>query len=168
MPDVRPPSRGIVPAQRLVPNRKTSPAATPAARSTEERASARPSFRHSRFSGRRSPRARSFSCLRSGSPRVALSRVSHTSHPSGFPQPTVLSRALRASLRPWGVSAIASVVPAFPSPGLSSRFRPRARSIDPEGFRSCRPSRVQAVLAPHSHTPRRSNPGVQWTRFARH
>ena len=168
MPDVRPPSRGIVPVQRLVPLRNTSPAATPATRSTEERASARPSFRHSCFSGRYSPRARSFSCLRSVSPHR------HTLPGLTRRTPVLLAathRPLAGS--PCFLSALPASPPSgpsfrpFPHLGQSSHSRPASQSIDPEGFRSSQASRVRAVLVHHSHTLRRSNPGVQRTRFAR-
>ncbi len=153
MPDVRPPSRDIVPAEPLVPDRNSSPAVTSATRSTEERAFARTCFRRPRLSdgyathkpphpGRRTGSALTYSC------------APHASHPSGFPAGLAsvpgstprrisFSRAGSSSLQTPGVrSSHASKPPR-------SSFLPRAHSaqaVPPHGPRT--PRAFEAIRHP--------------------
>jgi hypothetical protein len=153
MPDVRPPSRGIVPAQRLVLIRSTSPAATPATRSTEERASARASFRHPRPSRRYSPPALPLLVPPLPLSTLSHSRVSHTSH-SRASGSLPSSRGLSVlPLGPGGVSTIASVVPAFPH--LPSPLGPVSvqRPSPPRAFAAIRHSALGQFSSP-IHTRR--------------
>ena len=155
--------------------------ALPATRSTKERASAPPSSdvfapptrpRRARYRFRRAvpsqprhtlaPRAPNGRCpLRqssfSSSVRVpCLCRLSG----SGRPSP----RPLRLPVSTRGGRTIGTIVPASRPVG---RTRSASSPTEPGGFPGCQASGVQAVPVSHSHARRRSNPGMQRTRYAR-
>ena len=159
-----------MPAQRLVPFRITCPASAPATRSTEVRAgrtsasvplvswhTSHLSFRPACWPTRASRPLRPPEASSHSSCSPALSRSSRRCrHP--------VRRPLLFSPR---VSGIASVVRSFPPPRTSLRARSGSRSIGPEGFRCCQACRARVVFVPQSDNRRRSNPGVQRTRYAR-
>ena len=171
MPDVRPPTRGLVPAGPLVPDRNASPAATSATRSTEERAFARTSFRRPRPSATNATGKLPLPGRRTRSPQTD-SRAPHLGRHhcrSGCFTPSHLLLTFRL-VAPSG--SLASLITraeatAFLRWGTADRSRSTSRSAHPEGFRSSQASTVSTVRRPHSHNRRRSNPGVQRTRFAR-
>ena len=155
--------------------------ARPATRSTEERAFAPPAsgvlasptgsrparyllrhavpslFRHTlaphTHHRPRSSRHSSFSCAASVGCRCSPSF-------SSSPSP----RSLRFSVGTRDGRAIGPVPPASRPVG---RNRSAAWSTEPEGFTGCQASGVRAVLVSRSHARRRSNPGMQRTRYAR-
>ena len=154
--------------------------ARPATRSTEKRAFAPTSLRRPRLSDRSAARTLPVPV------RLTVSTQAHSraTHLAGFERrrsPSCRSRSvlpvsstfrgggplyrpLRSPLGTRDAAAIAFFVLSSSSLG---RAHTSSRPTDAEGFRSCQASWVQAALVSHSQTRRRSNPGMQRTRYAR-
>ena len=146
MPDVRPPSRGIVPAEPLVPDRNSSPTATSATRSTEERAFARTSFRRPRPSAKYATGTLPLPGRRTGSSQIPT-LAHHTPQSRQASQQTSLS--LRVFL-PVAFPTHASARRPFRPSGVRSLHAPKPpRSSFLAGAQS-----VEAVPPHGPHTPR--------------
>ena len=155
--------------------------ARPATRSTEERAFAPPAsgvlasptgsrpapylFRHAVPSLFRHTLAPRTPCSTRSSRHSSFSSeasVHCRCSPSFSSSPS--PRSLRFSVGTRDGRAIGLVLPASRP---VSRNRSASWSTEPEGFTGCQASGVRAVLVSHSRARRRSNPGMQRTRYAR-